>query len=118
VKKSSLGIAAKKAEGDDADAAKRITARGYEQRRRAYSHHKRLGIYPLESCGIPEMPGWRPIFSHGTKGAARQVGQALNDEATFLLAQMANFAAQAKNRDGFQLPVEQIRRICGGIRRD
>jgi len=55
------------------------------------------------------------------RGAARQVAQALNDEATFLLAQMANFAAQAKNRDGFApewRPVEQIRRICGGIRRD
>jgi hypothetical protein len=55
------------------------------------------------------------------KGAARQVAQALNDEATFLLSQMANFAAQAKNRDGFApewRPVEQIRRICGGIRRD
>jgi hypothetical protein len=55
------------------------------------------------------------------RGAARQVAQALNDEATFLLLQMANFAAQAKNRDGFApewRPVEQIRRICGGIRRD
>jgi hypothetical protein len=54
-------------------------------------------------------------------GAARQVAQALNDEATFLLLQMANFAARAKNRDGFApewRPVQQIRRICGGIRRD
>jgi hypothetical protein len=57
----------------------------------------------------------------GRGGAARQVAQALNDEATFLLSQMANFAAQAKNRDGFApewRPVQQIRRICGGIRRD
>jgi hypothetical protein len=65
------------------------------------------------SCGAP--------LSETDSGAARQVAQALNDEATFLLSQMANFAEQAKNRDGFApewRPVEQIRRICGGIRRD
>jgi hypothetical protein len=65
----------------------------------------------LHGCSVNQVSG----------GAARQVAQELNDEATFLLLQMANFAAQAKNRDGFApewRPVEQIRRICGGIRRD
>ena len=82
----------------------------------------RCGIRPLFT-GFLQPVGAESCIEgmEGDAGAARQVAQALKDEATFLLAQMANFAAQAKNRDGFApewRPVEQIRRICGGIRRD